>query len=69
MNLTVREKEIKFPCLMKSEKGLIVLFMGKCFGVVLRGVADYDYEVGCVSTEWDISEFTLFDGILELSND
>lgn len=68
MKLTVKEKEIKFPCLMVSEKGLIVLFSDKCIGTVLRGVDGYDYGVGCVSTEWNISEFTPFGGILELSN-
>lgn len=70
MKVTVKDSpngnEVKFPCLMTTNGGHIFLMMKYGCGVVIKS---YPGEFGGYSEDWDMSQFTLFKGTVELSND
>lgn len=58
--------EIKYPRLMVSDKGTIVLFTGNDVGTILKSD---DYETGHYANDWAEQLFKPFTGTIELSND
>jgi hypothetical protein len=71
MKVEINEKEtqgeVKYPCLMKSEKGLIVLFNAPECGIVLKG--NDVHERGHYSSNWNMDSFEPFNGTITLSNE
>lgn len=70
MKVTVKNSpngtNVKFPCLMVSDKGNIVLMCATGFGVTLKHDT---YGFGHHSDDWDMLKFTPFNGTVELRND
>lgn len=70
MKVTVKDSpngnEVKFPCLMRTQKGSIIWMSSSTSGVVVKH--DY-YSVGSYHKDWESSNFTPFTGTVELSND
>lgn len=71
MKVNVEEKsnEIKFPCLMKAEDNLVVLFSANKTGVVLVNDDDEENKIGEYSCIWDMQCFEPFNGEITLEND
>jgi len=61
------EKKIMYPCLMKTELGLIVLFIKEEVGTVIIG--DENWTSGEFNNEWIMNDFRKFEGRLILEND
>lgn len=62
------EKNVEYPCLMKStEEDIVVLFTEKDKGTLLCKTAIYN--AGEYSTDWDMEQFHPFNGSITLSND
>lgn len=59
-------KKVDFPKLMISEDGLVVLFHEDKCGVVVY--SRDGFHIGNYSEEWDMDEFSYFEGELTLSN-
>lgn len=71
MNVKVTKQYIKpeYPCLMFSKYyNVIVLFSENASGTALTANEKYHIFVGYKSSTWDMSDFEIFNGILELSN-
>jgi len=70
MKVTIKNEnkssEIKYPCLMESPMGCLVLFDKPDCGTVIQ---DKEYAVGSYHTDWASEYFTPFTGTVELSND
>lgn len=70
MKVTIKNENkssgIKYPCLMQSVIGCIVLFDKPDCGTIIQGK---EYAVGTYITEWRMGSFTPFTGTVELSND
>lgn len=66
MKVEVKEKEVKYPCLMINEDmNIIVLFTSRDCGVSVNHPDDYlKY-----SEHWDTDVFKPFNGTVTLSND
>ncbi len=82
MKITITDKKekqaITFPCLMilkKEEevtsKDLVVLFDDDTSGLILQNnnIDDYNHKIGMYITDWEISQFELFNGSIILEND
>lgn len=70
MRTIIKEKETKrleFPCLMKSDNGLVVLFTMPHKGFVISEGADW--AIGHYADNWNMSDFLLLNGEIILSND
>lgn len=72
MKSTVNSNELKnskpFPKLMITKIGTIVLFTQSSVGIcVSKG--DSDNRVGAFFNNWDMSQFTDFNGTVTLQND
>jgi hypothetical protein len=67
IEINKKENKEKFPCIMKSNHGSIVLFTEECSGVVLSG-SIYN-KVGDYHGNWDMLNFIPFEGSITLSND
>ncbi len=63
------EKEIEYPCLMKSDDGMTVLMTSDKVGIVIIDRLDCDWNVGYYHNDWTMSRFKLFNGSVTLSND
>lgn len=61
-----KSTEIKYPCLMVSARGTIVLFCKSGVGTVIRSDTS---PVGSYENGWCMDLFTPFTGTIELSND
>lgn len=70
MKVTVKDSPIgdnvKFPCLMVTNDGYIVWMLKYECGVILKHDG---WTIGDYSENWDMSQFTPFNGTVELSND
>lgn len=74
MKVEVKEvqekKDIKFPCLMRSTSGLIILAIGikdsDLKGTVLFSIT---HTLGFYSESWNRDSFVPFNGSVTLSND
>lgn len=62
-----RAKEKDFPKLMISKNGTVVLFSKSCVGIAVNTTSNYD--IGYLSEEWFMGNFTDFTGTVTLSND
>ena len=71
MRFEVNEKPsaptIKYPCLMRTRDGLIVLVVARGSGTVVKPTTEY--EPGYYSDAWNTDDFTPFTGSVTLSND
>ncbi len=69
MKAVINEKEtqVKFPMLMKSDSGVIVLMKEVSCGVVVA--SPVITPIGQYSTTWPMEHFTPFTGSITLSND
>jgi hypothetical protein len=70
MKVTVSEPKagIKYPCLMiGSRTGVIVLFNNYGEGTVVNETEYHD--TGYASEDWDMSQFTPYNGTVTLQND
>jgi hypothetical protein len=61
------EKEIQFPCLMTNSSGLIIMFTSPRCGVTLNTIINI--KRGDFRINWDIDNFTPFNGSITLFND
>lgn len=71
MNIKLIETNTKpkFPSLMISTDGTIILLMlDDSFGTVIYST-DKDYRVGYYDDNWDINDFKYYTGKIELSNE
>lgn len=72
INVNVKENKINkeitlYPCIGQFKGGkLIVLFTKKANGIVLT--TDFDWNIGDTDNNFNMQEFELFDGTIELSN-
>ncbi len=59
-----------FPCIGSTKNDdLIVLFHENEKGIVLySSVLSLNYKIGEYNTDWNMNEFHLYSGIIELSN-
>jgi len=57
-----------FPKLMISTKGIIVLFESKEHGMVVGGKSKNWSTIGEYLTEWDMSQFSDYDGSVTIQN-
>lgn len=67
-------KQIEYPCLMVGEEtGVIILAYRDTPNGYIEGVVvnkgNGERSVGCIYDRWNKDRFTLFKGIIELSND
>ena len=53
----LKEKATKYPCLMSSGLGTVVLFTSHRTGIVVCGNRIYGSKLGKTSTTWDMSAF------------
>lgn len=67
VNKTEVEQVDEYPCLKISNKGNIVLFIGREAGTCIHTAAFH--EVGEYRGNWEESNFELFNGTVSLSND
>jgi len=61
-------RKFKYPVLLQSSKGTIVLFKDYGIGTVVHVTADDNYQVGYYANEWSMLSFTPYDQVLELKN-
>jgi hypothetical protein len=54
------------PKIMTTGRGNVVLFTGYSTGMVIKNTIDY--QVGWYSQQWNMDDFTDFNGTLTLSN-
>lgn len=66
MKVEVNETEIKFPCLMVSETGQIVLMVKPKSGFVIKSRVN---TIGYYSCNWDMSCLAPLNESITLSND
>jgi hypothetical protein len=65
--ITVKEKS-NFPCLMKNEH-VVVLFSDEANGTIVHRLSDRAVEVGTqMLANFEIGNFEVFDGSVELEN-
>jgi len=73
MKVIVKEKEsgadIKYPCLMITDRENIVLFSGPSTGVVINTRAASSWSIGEYCNSWADGDFRPFNGTIELSNE
>lgn len=68
VNESEEELTKKYPCLMKSDKGLVVLFYEAGVGTVIVPGKSM-YEIGNHLKKWADDQFKPFHGTVELSNE
>jgi len=61
--------DIKYPCLMISSVGRIVMFNSYKCGVQINTVSSGNLEIGDYLNCWAIEDFKPFNGSVTLSND
>ena len=60
------KKKLKYPKLMGTEKGLVVLFIKDYFGTVI--MPNSHHKAGDMGDAWDMSCFIDYKGTIELTN-
>ena len=66
INNKEQNTEIKFPCLMVSKNGNIVIMTKQKEGFAVKHNSE---KIGYYSTDWDMSVFKPFTGSITLSNE
>ena len=65
--------EVPFPCLMRTvhrAEPMVLLFSSDCTGtVVCVGLDEKTYFVGDHNSDWDMEQFTLYNGSVSLTNE
>lgn len=70
INVTIGEsktQEVKYPKLMISDLGRIVLFTNKRSGIVMYE-KEYHYGIGHLSESWNTEDFTDYNEPITLQN-
>ena len=63
------EKLLNFPKLMESvNSSTVVLFTSPSYGTVVNSGTEGLYELGYISTNWEMSEFKDYEGRIILEN-
>lgn len=64
----VDPKSTDYPKIMTTERGTIVLMVGRCRGVVLKNAKGGDYIIGSYHADWTMDCFTDFEGSVVVGN-